>query len=149
MHSRSTKHRAQWALTFVWWVIFVCLSQNAGLFHVCPLKTDAVPGLSQQTPQANESTASGDCELTEHMLSSSTFNWDNITLSLFVLVLAFVGFLLLAFWSALPANARYRMADQSCPSAGKKPSTGNRQTFWLMAAARHWQMWHFLSRPSL
>ncbi|MDF2183457.1 hypothetical protein O1O06_01545 [Grimontia hollisae] len=131
MHSRSTKHRAQWALTFVWWVIFVCLSQNAGLFHVCPLKTDAVPGLSQQTPQANESTASGDCELTEHMLSSSTFNWDNITLSLFVLVLAFVGFLLLAFWSALPANAQ--TPDTGWLTNPAHPPVKSRQ----LAIARH------------
>ncbi|USH03144.1 hypothetical protein K6Q96_03780 [Grimontia kaedaensis] len=93
MQTKSAKLRAQWALTFVWWVVFVCLSQNAGLFNVCPQKNLNASELSQESTQIKDSAAAGDCELTEQLLSSSKIGWEDITLSLFVWVLLFFGFL--------------------------------------------------------
>ncbi|KXF81265.1 hypothetical protein [Enterovibrio coralii] len=87
----TTKAHAQWALTLVWWVVFVCLSQNAGLFQTCSLKSSPVASqVTQQTDQASNENHEN-CALSEKLLSASKDHWENITLSLFVFVFLFIG----------------------------------------------------------
>ncbi|SKA66233.1 hypothetical protein [Enterovibrio nigricans] len=91
----NTTTRAQWALTLVWWVVFVCLSQNAGLFNACQTSTFRADEttLHQTTTNGDANLPSDNCELTENLISLSKFSWDNITLSLFVLVILSVGWI--------------------------------------------------------
>ncbi|MDD1783314.1 hypothetical protein LRP49_19270 [Enterovibrio sp. ZSDZ35] len=87
----KNKAHAQWALTLVWWVVFVCLSQNAGLIKTCQLNTDAVStSVAHHIDQASNDDDEN-CALSEKLLSASKDHWENITLSLFVFVFLFIG----------------------------------------------------------
>ncbi|WP_051563825.1 hypothetical protein [Enterovibrio calviensis] len=107
--STTPSTRAQWALTLVWWVVFVCLSQNAGLFNVCGINSPvlSIDGASstQSTSQASNltsqpmtnqanPTSAGHCELSENLVQLSSSTWESATFTMWVLAFAILAWLL-------------------------------------------------------
>ncbi|MEZ9232544.1 hypothetical protein AB4259_15820 [Vibrio amylolyticus] len=115
MNTPRHKYRlARWSLAIVWWVVFVCVAQNSGIFSVCQLSYNlngseslqqSVQPSSQQsaqstvpasyqgsdldvtTSQAQHSNLSEECELTKHLLNIHQHQVDDYPLIMFLVAL--------------------------------------------------------------
>ncbi|PMI37843.1 hypothetical protein BCT30_21775 [Enterovibrio norvegicus] len=93
--------RAQWALTLVWWVVFVCLSQNAGAFNACSMNHGVVINEATTSTQSTSLTPNNDttamassCELSEKLVQLSSSSWESATFTMWVFAFAIIAWLL-------------------------------------------------------
>ncbi|MGF1718987.1 copper resistance protein [Vibrio kyushuensis] len=121
MKTPQNKYRlARWSLAIVWWVVFVCVAQNAGFFQVCSINysldtngySQETNGYAQVTPvstplntasslgaQQEDSNLTQECELSKQLLNAHQHQIDDYPLMMFIFALLFIALLM-----SLPGN---------------------------------------------
>ncbi|WP_295893856.1 copper resistance protein [uncultured Vibrio sp.] len=102
---KTPRHKyklARWSLAIVWWVVFVCVAQNSGIFQVCQLgytsssvSSGSVSYLedSASLAQKEEGGFTQECELSKQLLNAHQHQVDDYPLIMFIVALFILSML--------------------------------------------------------
>lgn len=83
--TRNRHKLAKWSFTLVWWVIFVCLAQNAGVFNLCSLNYSLEEQIISSGNQKEN--VSEQCDLSEKLINAHFHQLDDAPLLMFIFAL--------------------------------------------------------------